>query len=88
MGQPRESSISRARTLSIFGTVIEHAAPAAARADDFSLLGLASISRELSANDPQVNPVSKLGMPTDLNVELLFTPPDADVWRIIGNRPT
>lgn len=66
---------NRDGTLSIFGTIIEHAAPAAANADDHSLLGLASISRELSANDPQVDPVSKLGVPTDLNVELLLTAP-------------
>jgi metallophosphoesterase (TIGR03767 family) len=62
-------------TLSIFATIIEHAAPAAADPSDLSLLGLASISRELSANDPQVDPVSKLGVPTDLNVELVMKAP-------------
>jgi hypothetical protein len=66
---------NRDGTLSIFATIIEHAAPAAADANDLSVLGLASISRELSANDPQVDPVSKLGMPTDLNVELVLTAP-------------
>jgi metallophosphoesterase (TIGR03767 family) len=66
---------NRDGTLSIFGTVIEHAAPAAANGEDLPLLGLAAISRELSANDPQVNPVSKLGLPTDLNVELILTAP-------------
>ena len=66
---------NRDGTLSIFGTVIEHAAPAAADPRDHSLLGLASISRELSANEPQLDVVSKLGMPTDLNVELLVTAP-------------
>jgi metallophosphoesterase (TIGR03767 family) len=62
-------------TLSIFATIIEHAAPAAADPQDFSVLGLASISRELSANDPQVNPADKLGVPTDLNVELVVNAP-------------
>jgi metallophosphoesterase (TIGR03767 family) len=62
-------------TLSIFATIIEHAAPAAANAHDLSVLGLASISRELSANDPQVSPIDKLGAPTDLNVELVMQAP-------------
>jgi hypothetical protein len=62
-------------TLSIFATIIEHAAPAAADPLDLSVLGLASISRELSANDPQVDPLSKLGAPTDLNVELVMKAP-------------
>jgi len=66
---------NRDGTLSIFATIIEHAAPAAADASDLSVLGLASISRELSANDPQVDPASKLGVPMDLNVELLLTAP-------------
>ena len=62
-------------TLSFFATIIEHAGPAAADPDDFSVLGLASISRELSANDPQSNPTSKLGTPIDLNVELVIAAP-------------
>jgi metallophosphoesterase (TIGR03767 family) len=62
-------------TLSLFTTIVEHAAPAAADPLDLSVLGLASISRELSANDPQVDPVSKLGVPTDLNVELVVRAP-------------
>jgi metallophosphoesterase (TIGR03767 family) len=66
---------NRDGTLSLFATIIEHAAPAAANPHDLSVLGLASISRELSANDPQVNTADKLGAPTDLNVELLVTAP-------------
>jgi metallophosphoesterase (TIGR03767 family) len=66
---------NRDGTLSLFATIIEHAAPAGAKADDLSVLGLAAISRELSANDPQVNAADKLGAPTDLNVELLVAAP-------------
>lgn len=62
-------------TLSIFATVLEHAAPAAVDPDDRSVLGLASLSRELSANDPQTDRVGKLGTPVDLNVELLLRAP-------------
>lgn len=66
---------NRDGTLSVFATVIEHAAPAAADPHDLSLLGLASISRELSANEPQVDPLTRLGVPTDLNVELVLKAP-------------
>jgi metallophosphoesterase (TIGR03767 family) len=62
-------------TLSIFGTVLEHAGPAAAVAGDRSVLGLASLSRELAANDPQTDRLGKLGAATDLNVELLLRAP-------------
>jgi LPXTG-motif cell wall-anchored protein len=68
---------NRDGTWSFFATIIEHAAPATTDPLDFSLLGLAAISRELSANDPQVDPVSKLGVPTDLNVELVVRAPFA-----------
>ena len=61
-------------TLSIFGTIIEHAAPAGTDPDDLSPLGLASISRELSANDGQFEP-ARLGTTTDLNVELVLRAP-------------
>ena len=66
---------NRDGTLSLFATILEHAAPATTDASDLSVLGIAAISRELSANDPDVNPVSKLGVPTDLNVELLIAAP-------------
>lgn len=62
-------------TMSIFCTMIEHAAPASAAYDDFSVAGLASISRELSANDPQSDLVGRLGQPKDLNVELVLPAP-------------
>ena len=64
-------------TLSIFGTLIEHASPAAVDiADPASATPteLASLSRELSANDPQVV-LAALGAPGDRNVELLVPAP-------------
>ena len=65
---------NRDGTLSIFATVLEHAGPARRRRDD-PVLGLASLSRELAANDPQTDRVAKLGVATDLNVELLLRTP-------------
>lgn len=62
-------------TLSLWCTMVEHAAPAQAPYDDTSVLGLASINRELSANDPQVTLTDALGQPTDLNVELVVKAP-------------
>ena len=64
-------------TLSIFGTLIEHAAPASVELTDPSnatVAQLASLSRELSANEPQGN-ANALGAPTDRNVELLLRAP-------------
>lgn len=64
-------------TLSIFGTLIEHAGPASVELTDPAAatpLELASLSRELSANDPQAQ-VAALGAPTDGNVELLIRSP-------------
>ncbi len=62
-------------TLSLFATILEHAGPAVVDLNDTSVLGLASLSRELSANDPQTVRADKLGAPTDLNVELLLRAP-------------
>lgn len=61
-------------TLSIFCTLIEHAAPAATRVGATDVLGLAAISRELSFNDPHVN-LGAAGEATDRNVELLLKMP-------------
>ncbi len=64
-------------TLSIFGTLIEHAAPAAVDLTDpagATVAELASLSRELSANEPQAS-MAALGAPTDRNVELLIRSP-------------
>ena len=45
------------KTLSIFTTIIDHAGPADYRGDLSTTVGLASLARELSVNDPQ----AKLG---------------------------
>ena len=57
-------------TLSIFGTMIDHAA--APDEPALTPAGLASISRELAYNDPQHAPVDGSGEPLDRNVELLI----------------
>ncbi len=69
-------------TMSIFATIVDHDGPPAVGDDewlssdpDTRLLALASISRELSVNDPQTNIAGKLGGPQDLNVELVLTAP-------------
>ncbi len=59
-------------TLSIFATMVDHAAPAAYGGDITSTLGLASLARELSANDPQERSSGKTGVVADRNVELLI----------------
>lgn len=66
---------NRDGTLSLFSTMIEHLAPAAADPSDISVLGLAAVSRELSANDPQSDRAARLGAPSDLNVELVIANP-------------
>lgn len=62
-------------TLSIFSTMIEHAAPAATDYADTSMLGLAAVSRELCANDTQSDRAARRGAEKDLNVELVITAP-------------
>ena len=62
-------------TLSIHATMLEHAGPARVGRDDLSVTGLASLSRELSANDPQADLTARLGRPEDLNVELVIAAP-------------
>jgi hypothetical protein len=66
-------------TLSVFGTIIDHAAPVQAPDDvpddgPGRVLGLASISREVSWNEPQ-RKVHALGEAHDFNVELLLAAP-------------
>jgi hypothetical protein len=63
-------------TLSIFATLVDHAAPPETQARVTNdVLRLASISRELSANDPQIDLSVQLGTPQDRNVELLIKAP-------------
>lgn len=77
---PQQSRIvelvdNRDGTLSIFGTLVEHAAPARpAGIGAGRILDLASWSRELSFNDPQANPAA-IGTSGDRNVELLLPAP-------------
>jgi metallophosphoesterase (TIGR03767 family) len=67
-------------TLSIFGTIIDHAAATAWPSKPKTPLELAALSRELAANDPQ-NPVAtpttdgRRGTLADRNVELLLKAP-------------
>jgi len=70
---------NRDGTLSIFGTVLDHAAdaqaPAPGSAQAFNEEMLASIGRELSYNDPQAGRGSGEGTAEDQNVELLVEDP-------------
>jgi metallophosphoesterase (TIGR03767 family) len=66
---------NRDGTLSIFGTMIDSAAPATWDGTLESTLALASLSRELAANDPQVDPGDHRGDAADRNVELLLPLP-------------
>lgn len=62
-------------TLSIFTTIVDHAAPADYDGDLSSPLALAALSRELSANDPQSNLDALHGTVEDRNTELLVRTP-------------
>ena len=80
---------NRDGTLSIFTTTLDHAADAVWAAGDLSQAGLASLSRELSANDWVETPAMRLGSPVDRNCELLLKAPfdlstisDADLERV------
>ena len=66
---------NRDGTMSIFVTALDHAAPPTWSAGDFSQLGLASLSRELSANAFLSDPPRLAGSPLDRNVELLMPVP-------------
>lgn len=73
---------NRDGTLSIFGTIVDQAAPAKApkpgSAAGLSNKELASLSRELAANDPQTIEVTSGGGPgkrNDRNVELILRDP-------------
>ena len=69
-----EVTDNRDGTLSIFTTVLDHAGPADGRRRLRSTTGLASLSRELSANDPHAN-LAATGAPGDRNTELLVRRP-------------
>jgi metallophosphoesterase (TIGR03767 family) len=61
-------------TLSIFTTILDHAGPASNNGDLGSTVALASLSRELSVNDPQAN-LGARGVLGDRNTELLVGAP-------------
>ncbi len=70
---------NRDGTLSLFGTLLDNAAPAAApasgsAASQFTPDQLASVARTLGYNDPQVNRAA-VGEPSDQNVELVIPDP-------------
>jgi metallophosphoesterase (TIGR03767 family) len=75
---------NRDGTLSIFGTLIDHAAPVAAPppgdATAFSVDDLAALGRVLAFNDPQ-RQAGKAGADRDRNVELLVRDPRVAVAR-------
>lgn len=66
---------NRDGTISIFNTVLDHASPAAWSAGDYTVNGLASLSRELSANFWIEHPALLLGSELDRNTELLMPAP-------------
>ena len=72
---------NRDGTLSIFGTIIDHVAPTSYGKHPKSPLELASLSRELAANDwqerdkPEDGQDGRRGRLEDRNVELLVPTP-------------
>jgi metallophosphoesterase (TIGR03767 family) len=70
-----EITDNRDGTLSIFGTLIDSAAPPAWNGSLDDTVALAALSRELAANDPQIDPSEHRGTPSDRNVELLLPLP-------------
>jgi metallophosphoesterase (TIGR03767 family) len=67
------------KTLSIFNTMVDSAAPIAAPApgpaNAFTSTQLGSLSRVLAINDAQANPLRRAGKRTDRNVELVIRDP-------------
>lgn len=75
-------------TLSIFCTMFDHAAPVTPGGDD-AVLRLASISRELAANDYQAGFATGRGEAKDRNVELVLPAPfrvDQKTYRVPARR--
>ena len=71
-------------TLSIFGTIIDHLSPpniCKKSCDcDYTITEMASISRELSYNNPYDDSKTRRGLPKDRNVELLINNPLLRNW--------
>jgi metallophosphoesterase (TIGR03767 family) len=66
---------NRDGTLSVFGTIVDHAGPLSVPRSQLDPLGLAALSRELSANDWQDRTDVRRGSIEDRNVELLVPAP-------------
>jgi metallophosphoesterase (TIGR03767 family) len=62
-------------TLSIFTTILDHAGPASNGGSTGNTLALASLSRELAVNDPQVDLAAMTGTASARNTELLVGRP-------------
>lgn len=72
-----EITDNRDGTLSIFTTILDHAGPADYAGNLSNPVTLASLSRELSVNDPQANLEAATGTASARNTELLVgAPPD------------
>jgi hypothetical protein len=69
-----EVADNRDGTLSIFATMVDHAAPPAYNGGD-GPIALAALGRELAANDWQERGVNRRGTRKDRNVELLVQAP-------------
>lgn len=78
-GRTIELFDNRDGTVSILVTVLDHAAPPLVpyrSADGWTVERLASVSRELAANDDRwFDPMDLLGLPEDRNVELVVSVP-------------
>jgi len=59
----------------VFGTIVDHAGPASRHGSLSGALALASLSRELSANDWQDRTDARRGEVVDRNVELVLPAP-------------
>jgi len=80
---PQQSRIvevvdNRDGTLSVFGTIVDHAGPASSWCSASGPLALTSLSRELSANDWQDRTDDRRGGVDDRNVELVLPAPFVD----------
>jgi metallophosphoesterase (TIGR03767 family) len=70
-----EVTDNRDGTLSIFGTMVDHAGGASFGGDLSDPVQLASLGRELAGNDPQDRTDARRGQRSDRNVELLVPNP-------------
>ncbi len=95
---PQQSQVvelvdNRDGTLSLFSVVLDHASPPVWTDGDFSQTGIASLSRQMAANDWVAEPMMRRGSPLDRNVEMLLPAPfdlsviaDADLDKAIAQR--